>query len=113
MLCCICIACEQPVVESGIEHPVETKNTIEARTVDLLVSSYRKHRGTFELRDKHITPLVINRFLVRIGETPIDDFATEPTEVMLLGKKRCTKPKNGRRFCIQRKGFLHWKFGWE
>jgi hypothetical protein len=58
---------------------------------------------SFVIEDERINPMVINKLFLAIeGEDPQE-----------IGRKRCTKWKNGRRFCVQREGFLNWRFGWE
>lgn len=58
---------------------------------------------SFVIEDERINPEVINQLFMAIEEEPFQE----------IGKKRCTKWNNGRRFCIQRISVLKWKFGWE
>jgi len=80
--------------------------------IDRLTELYSKDE-IFEIEDRRMNPEVLDRFLSAIGKSHIYDLAIEKEE-WTLGKKRCTKwSKKGRRFCVQRIGFLHWKFGTE
>lgn len=74
---------------------------------------YEKNNGVFEIRDRRITSDVINRFLITIDHEPLNDLTIDIDQTIAKGKKRCTKWKKGKRFCVQRIGFLHWKFGRE
>lgn len=80
--------------------------------VGRLTDLYSKNK-TFEIYDARINSKVIDRFLIVINKDQIYDYAIEERE-WEFGKKRCTRwNRNGRRFCVQRLGFLQWKFGTE
>jgi hypothetical protein len=89
---------------------------VQEQSIDeLIIEKSKKNRhGSFEIEDQRIDLEVINRTLTRIGKQPIDELTVGADESMAVGEKRCTKwNKKGRRFCVQRMGFLYWKFGWE
>lgn len=55
------------------------------------------------IEDPGVTPAVVHNLFL----------ALDAQEEIELGKKRCTKWRKGRRFCVQREGFLKWRFGRE
>ncbi|NOY84630.1 MAG: hypothetical protein GXO96_07390 [Nitrospirae bacterium] len=86
--------------ESGQSLSIKAIKPIE----ELIIEKLQKYESeSFVIEDERINPEVINQLFLAIeGESPLE-----------IGKKRCTKWRNGRRFCTQREGVLKWKFGWE
>ena len=84
------------------EYPPQSK---KISIDEFIIKNAEKYEyESFVIEDETINSEVINRLFLAIE-------SEEPQEI---GQKRCTKySKKGRRFCVQREGFLKWRFGWD